>query len=150
MSENDWSLNDWSRVVILATSIPIYLLSISSLLSRGQTVYGGVLLLFGGFFMAAGIYMNWKRLASDEKIDDERMRQVNQKAGFSAFWTMIMALIVWGVLRVLLVALTPLTESMILDYDTLVLIFIGFASYLAFRAYYLNFGVENKFWRPDK
>ena len=148
MSEKDWSLEDWSRVVILAISIPVYLFSTGWFLLGGKTGYAGIM-LFGGLFMVAGVYMNWKRLASDEEIDDERMKQVNQNAGFSAFWTLIMVLIFWGLLRVLLVVFTPLTESMILDYDTLVLIFVGFVSYLGFRAYYLHFGVENKLWRID-
>ncbi len=148
MSEKAWSLDDWSRVVSLAIAIPTYLFSTGLFLSEGKTGYAG-LLIFGGLFMIAGIYMNWKRLASDEKIDDERMKQVNQKAGFSAFWTMIIVLILWGLLRTLLVIFTPLTDSMVLDYDTLVLIFIGFASYLGFRAYYLHFGVENELWRID-
>jgi len=149
MSGKNWSLDEWSRVLSLAIGIPVYLLSKSSLLLDENNVYGGILLLFGGFFMVAGIYMNWKRLASDEKIDDERMKQANQKAGFSAFWTMIFVLIIWGLLRTFLVIFTPLTDSMILDYDTLALIFTGFASYLGFRAYYLYFGVENELWRID-
>lgn len=148
MSEKNWRLKDWSRVISLAIGIPVYLLSTAWFLSEGKTGYG-VMMLFGGVFMVAGIYMNWKRLASDEEIDDERMKKVNQKAGFSAFWTMIMVLILWGLLRLLLVVFTPLTESMILDYDTLALIFIGFASYLGFRAYYMHFGVENQLWRID-
>jgi uncharacterized membrane protein len=148
MNEKAWSLKDWSRVVSLAISIPIYVFSTGWFLSEGKTGYAGIL-IFGGLFMVAGIYMNWKRLASDEKVDDERMKQVNQKAGFSAFWTMIMVMIIWGILRVLLVVFTPLTESMILDYDTLVLTFIGFTSYLGSRAYYLKFGVENDLWRIE-
>lgn len=148
MSERDWNLEDWSSIISLAIGTSIYLFSTGWFLSEGKTGYAGIL-IFGGLFMVAGIYMNLKRLASDEKIDDERMKKVNQKAGFSAFWTMIMVLIVWGILRVLFVVFTPLTESMILDYDTLVLIFIGFASYLGFRAYYLHFGVENDLWRID-
>lgn len=141
MSEEGWDLNDWSRLITLLIGVPVYLVSTGYFLLNGKDVYAGIL-LFGGIFMAVGVYMNWKRLASDEKIDDERMRQVNLKAGFSAFWTLIMVLAVWGIFRALFVIFTPLTDSMILDYDTLVLIFIGFASYLGFRIYYLKFGVE--------
>jgi len=141
MSEKSWSSKDWSRLITLLICVPVYLVSTGSFLINGKDIYSGIM-LFGGLFMAAGIYMNWKRLASDEKIDDERMRQINLKAGFSAFWTMIFVLIFWGLLRTLLVIFTPLTDSMILDYDTLVLIFTGFASYLGFRIYYLKFGVE--------
>ena len=141
MSDEGWDLKDWSRLITLLIGVPVYLVSTGALLLNGKDFYSGIM-LFGGLFMAAGVYMNWKRLVSDEKIDDERMRQVNLKAGFSAFWTLIMVLMIWGILRVLLVALTPLTDSMILDYDTLVLIFTGFASYLGFRAYYLKFGVK--------
>lgn len=141
MIKDSWSSKDWSRLITLLIGVPVYLVSTGSFLLNGKNVYAGIL-LFGGLFMAAGVYMNWKRLVSDEKIDDERMRQVNLKAGFSAFWTLILVLIVWGLLRTLLVIFTPLTDSMILDYDTLVLIFTGFASYLGFRAYYLKFGVK--------
>lgn len=148
MSEKNWSLNDWTRVLTLVIGIPIYLFSTGWFLSEGKTGYTG-LLVFGGFFMAVGVYMNWKRLASDEEIDDERMKKANQKAGFSAFWTMIMVLVLWGLLRLLIVIFTPITESMILDYDTLILIFIGFASYLGFRAYYLKYGIENKLWKLE-
>ena len=141
MSEKSWNSKDWSRLITLIIGVPVYLVSTGYFLLNGKDVYAGIL-LFGGLFMVVGVYMNWKRLVSDEKIDDERMRQVNLKAGFSAFWTLTFVLIVWGLLRTLLVIFTPLTDSMILDYDTLVLIFIGFASYLGFRAYYLKYGVK--------
>ena len=136
------------RIGVIAFVLPVWLLVTGLFLWNGNYIYAGLMSFFS-ILMLYGVYMNWKRITSDEKIDDERMKKVNWKAGFSSFWTMINAAILTGIFQNFLVDILPISQTELVRYDVTLILAAGFVSYFAFRTYYLRFGLESDFWRLD-
>ena len=134
------------RIGVMLFVLPIWALATGFFAWNGEFLYTGLMLFFG-FLMVYGGYMNWKRLDSDEKIDDERMQQVNWKSGANAFWTMINTAIVLSIFGGLISEIIPVTEAQIVNYDASMILGMGFMSYFGFRTYYLRYGLDNEFWR---
>jgi len=84
-----------------------------------------------------------------KKIDDERMKTINQSSAANAFWTMINTAIFFGVFGDIIADFLPFTQSQLMNYDATAILFTGFLAYFGFRTYYLKHGLENEFWRFD-
>ena len=137
------------RIGVMALVLPIWLLATGLFAWNGELLYTGLMIFFGTLMVYGG-YMNWKRLASEEKIDDERMQQVNWKSSANAFWAMTNTAIILGVFGSFISEIIPVTEAQIINYDATAILGIGFISYFAFRTYYLRYGLDNEFWRFNK
>lgn len=148
MSEDLKQAGYLMRIAVVALVFPIVLLATMFFLWEGLYIYAGAMLVFGSV-MAYGVYMNWKRLASDEKIDDERMQKINWKSGSNAFWTVINTSIILYFFDGAVKALLKISESTFNKYSLTAVTAAGFISYFAFRTYYLKTGVENEFWRVN-
>lgn len=134
------------RIGTMAFVLPIWALATGFFLWEGMYLYAAAMIFFGGL-MGYGAYMNWKRISSDEKIDDERMKQINRKSGASAFWTMINTSAILMIFPELFTAALNIGVSTLHRYSLPAVVAIGFISYFAFRTYYLKYGLENEFWR---
>ena len=137
-----------ARIGVAAFVLPIWLLVTAIFIWNGDYIYAGLMVFFSSL-MFYGVYMNWKRLSSDETIDDERMKKANWKAGFSSFWTMINTAILAGIFQNFLAGTFPVSQSELIRHDATFILAVGFISYFGFRTYYLRFGLESDFWRLD-
>lgn len=137
------------RIAVTAFVLPIWSLATGFFLLEEMYLYAGLMLFFGSL-MLYGVYMNWKRISKDKKIDDERMKQINWKSGANAFWTMINTAIIFSIFGRLISRYIPVTRSQIATYDGTAILLTGLLVYFGFRVYYLRFGLENEFWRIDE
>ncbi|MFB6241403.1 MAG: hypothetical protein ABEJ36_01200 [Candidatus Nanosalina sp.] len=136
------------RIGVIAFVAPIMVLATGFFLWEEMYLYAAAMTVFL-FMIGLGVYMNWKRLASDEKIDDERMQEINHRSGFNAFWTIINASALLTIFDSFLARVFQVQELFVLKYDLATVLALGFTSYLGFRTYYLRYGLDSEFWRLD-
>jgi heme/copper-type cytochrome/quinol oxidase subunit 2 len=134
------------RIGVIAFVAPIMVLATGFFLWEEMYLYAAAMTVFL-FLTGLGVYMNWKRLASDEKIDDERMKEINRRSGFNSFWTVINASVLLMIFDGVIAGFLQVQRVFILKYDLSIVLALGFASYLGFRAYYLRYGLDSEFWR---
>ena len=146
MSEKTREAGYIMRIGVMAFVLPIWAITSGFFLWEGMYLYAAVMLFFGAL-MGYGGYMNYRRLASDETIDDERMQKINWKSGFSGFWTMINTAILVGIFGGLIAEYLPVTRTWLMNYDSSIILGLGFIAYFGFRTYYLRYGMKNEFWR---
>jgi hypothetical protein len=136
------------RIGTMAFVLPIWALATGFFVWEGMYLYAALMLVFGAM-MGYGVYMNWKRIASDEKIDDERMQRINWKSGANAFWTVINAAIIFGIFGGFIAGYIPISQAELARYDSTIILWTGLIAYFGFRTYFLRYGLENEFWRID-
>jgi hypothetical protein len=136
------------RIGVMAFVLPIWAVATGFFLLEEMYLYAGLMSFFG-IIMGYGIYMNWKRISSHERIDDERMKKINWRSGANAFWTMINTAIIFGIFGGLITDFLPLSQAQLMKNDAAVILFAGFLAYFGFRIYYLRYGLGNEFWRFD-
>jgi len=134
------------RIGVMAFVLPIWALATGFFVLEGMYVYAGLMAFFG-ILMSYGGYMNWKRISSDEKIDDERMKKINQRSSANAFWTVLNMAIIFSVFGGLIIEFLPVTQTQLANFDASIILFTGFIAYFGFRAYYLKYGMVSEFWR---
>ncbi|EGQ43579.1 MAG: hypothetical protein J07AB43_15700 [Candidatus Nanosalina sp. J07AB43] len=140
------------RLGVASFIIPLLVLGSAAMFYAGRWKIGIAFLATTLFFG----YLAWRNVQRVDREDnprDERMERVNTHAAASSFWTVFNL----GILLFLLHMSFGLTlNSLSLTADQIIQaapgLFIGtmFILYMGFRAYYIKFGTESKFWRLDK
>ncbi len=136
------------RSAVIVFVLPAWMLATGFFIWEGMYLYA-VLMIFFACITGYGVYRNFDRLLREDKVDDERMKQVNRKSGSSAFWAMLNTSLILMVFPELFTSVLKIGRTTFNSYSLPSVVTIGFISYFVFRAYYLRYGVENEFWRFD-
>ena len=139
------------RLGVASFIIPILLLGSAAMFYAGRWKIGALFLAATLFFG----YLTWRnvqRVDREDKPNDERMKKINTHAAASSFWTILNT----SILVILLytsfgftIESLPITKDELLSAAPSVLIGVMLVLYAGFRAYYINNGVDSKFWRLD-
>ena len=132
------------RIAIVLFVMPAWALATGFFLWEGMYLYVGLMIFFAGL-TGYGVYRNFDRLMREDKLDDERMKTVNRRAGSSAFWTVLNTAILANIFSTFIGLGSELTQLWY-RYDTAALIMLAFTAYLGFRVYYMKYGIEADFW----
>ena len=139
------------RLGVASFIIPILLLGLAAMFYAGRwkigIVFLGATLFFG--------YLTWRnvqRVDREDKPNDERMKKINTHAAASSFWTIlntsILAILLYTSFEFKVESL-KMTKEELLSAAPGVFIGVMLVLYAGFRAYYINNGVDSKFWRLD-
>ncbi|MFB6158963.1 MAG: hypothetical protein ABEJ95_04895 [Candidatus Nanohalobium sp.] len=139
------------RLGVASLILPLILLAPIVMFYAGRWKLGVAALILSGLFGFLA-WMNVKRVLRDDPVNDERMKKVNTHAAASSFWTVfnlgMLSFIAHMMFGIDLSTLPGSREQIITAAPGL---FIGyiFVLYMGFRAYYIKFGIDSKFWRLD-
>lgn len=148
MSETTQAL-DVARLAIASLILPLILLVSVLMFVNGLWKIGLASLTLSALFSIL-LWSNLKRVLRDDPVDDERMRKINTHAAASSFWTVFnlgMISFIAHMMFGLDAASLPGTREQIVSAAPGLSVGTLFFLYIGFRAYYIKFGIDSKFWR---
>ena len=139
------------RLGVASMILPLILLASAVMFYSGRWKIGAAALVISIIFGYL-TWMNVKRIMRDDPVSDERMKEINTHAAASSFWT-IFNLGMLGFIANQVFGLGtnsfPGTREQIMTAAPGLFMGAIFILYMVFRAYYISFGLDSKFWRLD-